>query len=54
MQFLSYLKELTPLCEHNPEMIYQARIRLEWSKLNPGFTQPTRLALAWFYSPYNL
>ena len=32
MQFLSYLKELTPLCEHKPEMIFLARIRLESSK----------------------
>jgi hypothetical protein len=32
MQFLSYLKELTPLCEHKPEMIFLARIRLEPSK----------------------
>lgn len=32
MQFLSYLKELTPSCEHKPEMIFLARIRLESSK----------------------
>ena len=37
MQFLSYLKELTPLCEHKPEMIFLARIRLESSKQNPVY-----------------
>jgi hypothetical protein len=35
MQFLSYLKELTPSCEHKPEMIFLARIRLESSKQKP-------------------
>ena len=41
MQFLSYLKELTPLCEHNPEMIFLARIRLESSKQNPVYAAYT-------------
>src|SRR4029077_2790669 len=41
MQFLSYLKELTPLCEHRPEMIFPARIRLEFSKQNPVYAAYT-------------
>ena len=41
MQFLSYLKELTPLCEHKPEMIFLARIRLESSKQNPVYAAYT-------------
>ena len=41
MQFLSYLKELTPLCENKPEMIFLARIRLESSKQNPVYAAYT-------------
>jgi hypothetical protein len=53
MQFLSYLKELTPLCEHNPKMIFLARIRLESSKQNPvyaAYTPRSRMVKP----PYNL
>jgi hypothetical protein len=32
MQFLGYLKNLTPLCENKPEMISLARIRLRYRK----------------------
>jgi hypothetical protein len=41
MQFLSYLKELTPLCEHKRETIFLARIRLESSKQNPVYAAYT-------------
>ena len=34
MEFLSYLKNLTPLCENKPEMISLARIRLRYRKQN--------------------
>jgi hypothetical protein len=37
MQFLSYLKSLTPLCENKPEMICLARIRLRYRKQNPAY-----------------
>jgi len=37
MQFLSYLKNLTPLCENKPEMISLARIRLRYRKQNPAY-----------------
>ena len=46
MQFLSYLKELTPLCEHKPEMIFLARIRLESSKQNPVYAAYTSRSMA--------
>ena len=36
MQFLSYLKNLTPLCENKPEMISLARIRRRGRKQNPA------------------
>ena len=32
MQFLGYLKNLTPLCENKPEMTSLARIRLRYRK----------------------
>ena len=35
-QFPSYLKNLTPLCENEPEMISLARIRLRYRKQNPA------------------
>src|SRR4029077_19442793 len=37
MQFLSYLKNLTPLCENKLEMISLARIRLRYRKQNPAY-----------------
>jgi hypothetical protein len=37
MQFLSCLKNLTPLCENKPEMISLARIRLRHRKQNPAY-----------------
>ena len=37
MEFLSYLKNLTPLCENKPEMISLARIRLRYRKQNPAY-----------------
>ena len=42
MQFLSYLKELTPLCENKPEMISLARIRPGSSKQNPVYAGYSR------------
>jgi hypothetical protein len=37
MEFRSYLKNLTPLCENKPEMISLARIRLRYRKQNPAY-----------------
>ena len=42
MQFLSYLKESTPLCENKPEMISRARIRPGSSKQNPVYAGYSR------------
>jgi hypothetical protein len=36
MQFLSYLKGLTPLCENKPEAISLVPIRLAYRKPNPA------------------
>lgn len=47
MEFLSYLKNLTPLCENKPEMISLARIRLRYRKQNPAYAGCSALRGNW-------